>query len=147
MYRPQAVASVYLNKERMRKLRNTKAYKDELHRVKALNPTCHYCGDPTFTIHHQEDTMYKTDKEYIDAIKSGIPICRHCHYAGHAGWERCECGKGWRKPGSDYCHKCYPLELKEEREKSKRFWEKIQKEIRQENYRKFKSSRKRQSKR
>lgn len=92
------------------KIRKSRKWKDARQMFLIDNPFCVYCGEMSRIVHHPEDSMYEED--YIDFSRCEA-VCGSCHYYGHHGYERCDCGKGWRKPGAEYCRECIPESTKE----------------------------------
>ncbi len=95
------------------KIRGSRAWREARDLFLIDHQICVYCGNPSSIVHHPEDSMY--GEHYLDFSRCEA-VCRSCHWYGHHGYERCSCGQGWHKAGSEYCHYCLPNSVREQRE-------------------------------
>lgn len=106
------------HKKKTNSIRRGPAWKKARDIFVEKNPVCAWCGKPTSTPHHDDDSQYDDDK-YIACMPDCTPLCTPCHFAVHHNMEICECKGGYKVIGSrsEYCKACVPKEVLEERDR------------------------------
>jgi predicted amidophosphoribosyltransferase len=134
--------SVESRRKKLRKIWQSKEWKEASSLFLSANPVCSWCGKPSQVAHHPYRDSYGKP-EYISLYISGcIPLCIRCHFALHKGLSLCPSCRIHYTFGA-LCRYCDPEYAKRKEDALKRKEERNKKarEYRKKKYREYVSRR------